>query len=619
MIQAMWTGNTGLNADQYWLSVISDNIANVNTIGYKYERASFEDMITSSLTTFSNNVPKNMEIGGGAIVANTQKIFTQGNFSQTNVPTDLALEGQGFFMVADNNGTIYYTRNGQFRLNADGDLVNTLGLKLQGWTLDDNGNMVGAIGSINIPYSQPPKTTTKISVDSPSNLDSRSNIITATFNPADSTTFNYVNTMTVYDSLGNPHKAQFYFVRTGGNQWRVFGLLDDEPIQFTVPGDTNTYDALLLEFNGTGQISSIKGYGKDMNCLDNCHGTTLNEDSGDAGEYQLPYYPVIPGSVLISNYNGTTVNWIDDGNGNIIDLITNNSIGTIDYNTGKITINQSAGTSSSENIQVAYRTKVYESGDTGEYTLVNTPILPGSVSISQYNGTTVNWIDDGAGNIIDLKNNNQIVGSINYTTGKITINQSAGTSSSENIQVAYKIYFTTISTNTIQPDQISILPISANNPNSVGLNTGANPIQFSLNLQNLRQLASDFLFTGNQDGYSKGDLLSVFISEDGVIKGSYSNGTTKNIARLATAVFKDTEMLVRKGTFLYLPNQQTPTPIVAPGGVLNKIRSGMLEMSNVDISREFINLIVAQRAYQANARVITTSDQVLQEAMNIKR
>jgi len=532
MIQAMWTGNTGLNADQYWLSVISDNIANVNTIGYKYERASFEDMITSSLTTFSNNVPKNMEIGGGAIVANTQKIFTQGNFSQTNVPTDLALEGQGFFMVADNNGTIYYTRNGQFRLNANGDLVNTLGLKLQGWTLDDNGNMVGAIGSINIPYSQPPKTTTKISIDPPSNLDSRSNIITATFNPADSTTFNYVNTMTVYDSLGNPHKAQFYFIRTGGNQWRVFGLLDDEPIQFTVPGDTNTYDALLLEFNGTGQISSIKGYGKN------------NDNNGSATE----------------------------------------------------------------------------SGDTGEYSLgTSNPVLPGSVLISQYNGTTVNWIDDGAGNIIDLNNNNQIVGSINYTTGKITINQSAGTSSSETIQVAYKTYDTTISTNTIPPNQVSILPISANNPNSTGLNTGANPIQFSLNLQNLRQVASDFLFTGNQDGNSKGDLLSVFISEDGVIKGSYSNGTTKNIARLATAVFKDTEMLVRKGTFLYLPNQQTPTPIVAPGGVLNKIRSGMLEMSNVDISREFINLIVAQRAYQANARVITTSDQVLQEAMNIKR
>lgn len=78
-------------------------------------------------------------------------------------------------------------------------------------------------------------------------------------------------------------------------------------------------------------------------------------------------------------------------------------------------------------------------------------------------------------------------------------------------------------------------------------------------------------------------------------------------------------MLVRRGSSLYVPNQQVFTPIITPGGVISKIRSGMLEMSNVDISNEFINLITAQRAYQANARTITTSDQILQETMNIKR
>lgn len=99
----------------------------------------------------------------------------------------------------------------------------------------------------------------------------------------------------------------------------------------------------------------------------------------------------------------------------------------------------------------------------------------------------------------------------------------------------------------------------------------------------------------------------------------YSNGKVLDIARLAVATFKDKEMLIRKGNNLYLPNTQTFTPLITPGGIISKVRSGFLELSNVDISKEFINLITAQRSYQANARVITTDDQILQEAMNIKR
>ena len=113
--------------------------------------------------------------------------------------------------------------------------------------------------------------------------------------------------------------------------------------------------------------------------------------------------------------------------------------------------------------------------------------------------------------------------------------------------------------------------------------------------------------------------MSVSVSEDGTIKATYTNGKVKSIARLAVATFKDKEMLVRKGSWLYVPNVQTFTPVIMPGGVISKIRSGMLEMSNVDIANEFINLITAQRSYQANARVITTDDQILQETMNIKR
>jgi Flagellar hook protein FlgE len=331
----------------------------------------------------------------------------------TNSPTDLALDGEGFFMVKDNQGTVYYTRAGQFRLNADGDLVNVDGMKLQGWMLDDKGNIIGALDKINVPYAINPTITTKISLVEPTNLDSRSNVISATFDPTDSTTFNYVNSMTVYDSLGNPHTLSFYFQKTNesstGSTWKVYVYMDNDL---------------------TTQVGS----------------STLNFDT----------------------------------NGNL--------------------------TSGS----------------------------PFTLSLTLTNGAT-------------------------------------------------------------------------------------SPQSITVDVSKIKQVASDFIFYANQDGFAKGDLIGVTVTEDGIIKGMYSNGNVKNIARLAVATFKDKEMLVRKGNNLYLPNTQTFTPVITPGGILSKVRSGFLELSNVDISREFINLITAQRAYQANARVITTDDQILQEAMNIKR
>ncbi len=413
MLPSFYTALTGLNGNQQWLNVISDNIANVNTIGFKSERLTFEDLIAHSLTTFANNTPKNIEIGGGSFVALTTKDFSQGSFMNTNSPTDLALDGEGFFMVRDNQGTVYYTRAGQFRLDANGDIVNVDGMKLQGWKLDSNGNIAGAIDKINVPYAINPTITTKVLLEEPTNLDSRSSVISATFNPTDSTTFNYVNSMAIYDSLGNPHTLSLYFQKTGasttGSTWNVYAYLNN---------------------NLTTQVGS----------------TTLNFDT----------------------------------NGNL--------------------------TSGS----------------------------PMALSITLTNGA-------------------------------------------------------------ISPQSITV------------------------DFTKVKQVASDFIFYAQQDGFAKGDLLGVAVTEDGVAKGMYSNGKVMDIARLAVATFKDKEMLVRKGNNLYLPNTQTFTPLITPGGILSKVRSGFLELSNVDISKEFINLITAQRSYQANARVITTDDQILQEAMNIKR
>lgn len=536
MMQSFYTAVSGLNGNKQWLDVISDNIANVNTIGYKSERVTFQDLVARSLTTFGNNVPKNIEIGGGSFVAVTTKDFSQGSFQTTNIPLDLALDGEGFFMVKGLDGVQYYTRAGQFRLDANGDIVNVDGLRLQGWKLDENGNIAGALGSINIPYAIEPKGTTKLALKEPTNLDSRLNIINREFNPSDPTTYSYVNTIAVYDSLGNEHQLSMYFRKIGDGVWEIFSFVDDEPIRFSgnnfTTNDTNTYASLIIDFDSLGNVENIRGNKKIQDPSSN--NITLNP----AGSGILTNTPVLPGSVAVTHGTRT---YLDDGKGNLI-------YKTTDAVTGK---------------------PKYE-----------------------------------------------IVGSIRYDNGEITLPGRGG----DSITVSYQHYTAGSSTNTAIPPIIRNIPITLeNNTGSLYVSTGASPLQIDFNFRNLKQVASDFIFYAAQDGYGKGDLLGVSITEDGVIKGMYSNGQVKDHARLGVATFKDKEMLVRKGTNLYLPNTQTYTPIITPGGVLSKVRSGFLELSNVDISREFINLIIAQRAYQANARVITTDDQILQEAMNIKR
>jgi len=268
--------------------------------------------------------------------------------------------------------------------------------------------MAGALGNVNIPSSLAPHMTSKVKFEEPTNLDSSApQPAHSTFDPADSESYNYVNTMPVYDSLGNQHTLYFYFVKSNNNEWKAHILLDNDA--------------------------------------------------------------------------------------------TNDRTNTMNFDT---------------------------------------------------NG--------------------------NLTSGQTTT-------------VSYT------------------------------LNNGASNLAITIDFQKIRQVASDFIFYSQQDGYGKGDLMNISVSEDGIVKGSYTNGQVRDIARLGVATFKDKEILVRKGDNLYLPNQKTFTPIIVPGGVISKIRSGMLEMSNVDISKEFINLITAQRAYQASAKTITTSDQILQTTMDIKR
>ncbi|MCG7491143.1 flagellar basal-body rod protein FlgG [Vibrio sp. Of14-4] len=137
MHSALWVSKTGMAAQDTKMTAISNNLANVNTVGFKRDRVVFEDLFYSiqrqpgSLVDQVNQLPTGVQLGSGVRVVGTQKVFTQGNTQNTNQELDLAVMGQGFFQIENTDGQIMYSRNGQFHVNSEGLMVNSQGLPLE--------------------------------------------------------------------------------------------------------------------------------------------------------------------------------------------------------------------------------------------------------------------------------------------------------------------------------------------------------------------------------------------------------------------------------------------------------------------------------------------------------
>ncbi len=221
---AFQQGLSGLNAASRGLDVIGNNIANANTVGFKGSQAQFADVYANSLLGGGS------AIGIGTQVATVAQQFSQGNVSSSSNPLDVAINGSGFFRMSDNGG-ISFTRNGQFQIDKDGFIVNAQGLSLTGYPVDANGVIVP---SSPVPMQIPtgdiaPQVTS--SVDATLNLDARlAQPVTAIFDPSDPTSYNNSTSLTLYDSLGNPHLLSMFFVRTATpNQWNAFATMDGTP------------------------------------------------------------------------------------------------------------------------------------------------------------------------------------------------------------------------------------------------------------------------------------------------------------------------------------------------------------------------------------------------------
>jgi flagellar hook protein FlgE len=259
LVGALYSGVSGINANGNAMNVIGDNIANVNTVGYKNSRPVFADMLSVEMG--------GTKVGTGSRMVAADRIFSQGGLESSNNITDLAIQGNGLFVLKNNEGGVFYTRAGQFNLNEDGALVNPQGLKVQGVQLDVNGNAVSGLADItlNNRLLVAPTATTKITLSG--NFDSTATT-PALPAPADAlgteatsaewfSSSNFSTIVTVYDSLGDAHDLTFLYSKTGNDLWSYRVITPSDDITGGTPGKYTQVSGAggVLEFNADGTIN----------------------------------------------------------------------------------------------------------------------------------------------------------------------------------------------------------------------------------------------------------------------------------------------------------------------------------------------------------------------------
>ncbi|MBI3368443.1 MAG: flagellar hook-basal body complex protein, partial [Burkholderiales bacterium] len=221
---AFQQGLSGLNATSKNLSVIGNNIANANTFGAKASRAEFSDIYANAINGSGSN-----GVGIGVNLSAITQQFSQGNITTTDSSLDLAINGNGFFQL-DNAGTTVYSRNGQFQINKDGNIVNSSGQKLLGYAANANGQVVpSSVQALQLPTAGvAPSATTKTTLEL--NLDARSKSIPTGGTPpidfADPTTYTNATSVTVFDAKGQSVALTYYFQKTADNS---DGTIDPPP------------------------------------------------------------------------------------------------------------------------------------------------------------------------------------------------------------------------------------------------------------------------------------------------------------------------------------------------------------------------------------------------------
>jgi flagellar hook protein FlgE len=577
---SLTTALTGLATSQQQIDVVGNNIANVNTIGYKSTSIDFKTQFlqnfsygTAPTSTDGGTNPLQIGLGvqSGAISTN----FTDGAVQTTGIDTNMAIQGDGFFVLKDGTNQVY-TRDGTFQLNNQHQLISSTGQLVQGYGADANGTIIpGVLTNITIPLG------TGSIAEATSNVDfDQSNLNASGALP---TSVSQINSQPLYlsDGAGGvaatpPTNATLLTDVTDASGNAQFQVGD--VISFTGTVGTTTAPAKTLTVTASTKLSDLESFTSGTLGIDTAAGANgaVTTTPGSALT-AAPDPTVIPQTVPPTTLTNAAQLTISGNPGTLNNIsLTSNSL-TIDRS-GTTTSPMTWTTVSSatgESINTSFT--AYDSLGNS----VNVGVTAVLASKSSNGSVWQFYANSPSGSATDAATNN-LVGA-----GTLTFDSTGN------------LIGTTGSTVTIDR-----------------ANTGANPtLSFNLDFTGTKSLSEpSALAESSSDGAAPGYLVSFTIGNDGIITGSYTNDLTRNVGQVALATFQNDQGLVNDGgnTFSTGPNSGTAV-ITTPGNLsAGKIVQSSLEGSNVDLSTEFVNLISASTAFSASSRVITTSEQLLQ-------
>lgn len=655
------TAITGLKAASTMLDVTGNNIANVSTTGFKSSRTEFADIYATSVVgAGSSNSP-----GSGVTVAGISQDFSAGTIEFTNNNLDLAINGSGFFQLSDGQGSTTYSRAGAFELNKEGQIISKTGKFLQGYGLDSDGNRL-PIGNLEVSQKEsPPKATEAI--DLSFNIDARADAtsLLPVYNKDEPGSFTYTTTVRSFDSLGNEQTVKFNFAeqRPVRQQYAydVTGLA-----AFTVSGVELDTTALTGDFDAAGELVDTAPDNKRSALAAADPRIDLNSIRYDGTQlsFELKAAETDTGGMRVTDTTDPLIPTLDqkrDANEvRTYDLaFTGNPAGSIEI--GGVTVPITAGQTQTEiaqaiktrEPQILDRNPDIEAifiNDDG----VNPPQIEirfkadvGEVATNRYQPIITNTvagteIDFGTANAngvsTDIADPDERVIGDNSFQGKYRL---YGYLNNEELLDLGKLQDPGAGAET-EPGPI-LISFNPRNGLLDGINvfgnegtftpgtqvpaitiSGADPAnpltEIRLDLTNSTQFASASIVKNQQqDGYTKGDLIGVTFAPTGEMVASFSNGQNQSLGVVAFATFENQDGLRPAGDTEWIATLESGNAILNPPGTgLNgTLRSAALEQSNVDLSTELVNLIQAQRNFQASSKTLETANNITQNILNI--
>ena len=597
---------TGLESDSTALNTIANNLSNMNTTAFKAQSTNFSDLFYQQIGSTGGGDP--IEVGAGVKVASNETSFTQGSINSTGNATDVALNGNGFFVVSGGGGD-EYTRAGNFSLDLNGNLITSNGMSVMGYpAINGVVNTNAPLAAVNIPVGQvePPLATSTFGMTA--TLDSQA-VVGATV----------PGQVQVYDSLGNNYVATVTFTKTGTNQWS-YGITMPDTLHASPPAAASVTTAVAptSAVVGANTLYSF-AFGSSNGTPATVDGTSTMTIGGVAVAIPAAGESV---NALLGQINALGVAGVSATLSNGVLTVTAPTAtafaNSVNRDLVATTINYTFGASGGVSATVDPGTNLSITGETaaGVSATISAPVVTANESVAAY-ATALQAAVTAAG--LSGVTVSSAGGTLTLTGANMT---TAGSVIQDPVPSAN-------ATGALSFNANGNLTSPAANVHGItfsGLADGAANMNMTWNLlgpsgaPTISQVdTASAVSATTQNGYASGQYKSFSIGSDGTISAKFSNGQQLAVGQLALANVVNLQGLSLLGDGDYATTLASGTASVGVSGAagLGTLQDASLEESNVNISAEFSHLIIAQRAFEANSKAVTTFDTVTQETINM--